>query len=419
MPFFYLTFLRTNLNPLKWWNQFPSELKLITRIRFFASLGAGGVIYLTPLAFYGMNFSSTQIGKGIALAAFVGTIARLISGRFLDIGLKCSWPVRWTVVLAILADLCFIQAGNFQEYLQAQILLGLAAGFYWPAVELAVPLSCGNYPSMRGFSLVRSADALGMSLGALFGTISALVGVIKMVYILDIIWMLFVLAWLIVSPITDRRINFTNQKFISKQTVIETETVSSNWILKILPLLVISFIATAMFALLQSSLSLDLVQGGIFRPPVTETWCSALIAIQLVLLVVFQWPVGRWLTDHDVSFGLGLSMLGFSVGSLLLCISTFLKYGVFLVALAQVPLSLSIAAFLPTATEAIIKVSPKYRKGIALAFFSQCFALSAVIAPVLAGYLLDLYGNGFILWSIMSLACIFMLALNKSTITSY
>ena len=57
------------------------------------------------------------------------------------------------------------------------------------------------------------------------------------------------------------------------------------------------------------------------RPALSESHSSALIALQLTLLVSPQWPVGRWLAERSVAFGLGLSLAGFSVGCGLIALS--------------------------------------------------------------------------------------------------
>ena len=90
------------------------------------------------------------------------------------------------------------------------------------------------------------------------------------------------------------------------------------WLLPLLPVLLISVVATGILALQQSALPLDLVRGGLLRPALSESHSSALIALQLTLLVSLQWPVGRWLSERSVAFGLGLSLAGFSLGCSLL-----------------------------------------------------------------------------------------------------
>jgi MFS family permease len=43
---------------------------------------------------------------------------------------------------------------------------------------------------------------------------------------------------------------------------------------------------------------------------------------------------------------------------------------------------------------------------MAMALFSQCFALSALMAPLLAGWLLDAQGHGAGLWLVMAVVCL-------------
>ena len=155
---------------------------------------------MTPLIFHAIDFSASQVGSGLAVSALIGTAVRLLSGSLLDRGLRCSWPVRGTTLLAVLADLTLFQADTYGGYLLGQLLLGTAAGLYWPAIELAVPLSCGNVPSGRGYALVRSADALGIGLGALLGSVAAFVGQLRLVYGVEAFCMSAVLILISLHP---------------------------------------------------------------------------------------------------------------------------------------------------------------------------------------------------------------------------
>ena len=179
-------------------------------------------------------------------------------------------------------------------------------------------------------------------------------------------------------------------------------------------MLVISVVATGILALQQSALPLDLVRGGLLRPALSESHSSALIALQLTLLVSLQWPVGRWLAERSVAFGLGLSLAGFSVGCGLIALSSLFESGTALVLAALLPMAFAQAAFLPTATEAVIEETPPERRGLAMALFSQCFAISAIVAPLAGGALLDLQSNGLVLWLLMGGACLVVLPTLRS-----
>ena len=365
-------------------------------------------MFMTPLIFHAIDFSASQVGSGLAIAALIGTVVRLLCGALLDRGLSCSWPVRITTLLAITADCVLIRAESYGGYLLGQLLLGCAAGLYWPAIELAVPLSCGSVPSGRGYALVRSADALGIGIGALIGTVAATLDTLRVVYAVEILCMGAVLVLISLQPLIDgQTVRDLNRAAANSDNSVSAP--SRAWLLPLLPVLGISIVATGILALQQSALPLDLVRGGVARPGLSESHSSALIALQLTLLVSLQWPVGRWLADRSVAFGLGLSLAGFSLGCGLIALSSLFEAGTALVLLALLPMAFAQAAFLPTATEAVIEETPPEHRGLAMALFSQCFTVSAIVAPLAGGALLDAQNNGVVLWLLMGTACLTML----------
>ncbi|WP_413403386.1 MULTISPECIES: MFS transporter [unclassified Synechococcus] len=390
-------------------------------IRLLASLGAGGVIYLTPIVFHQASFTATQVGQGLAAAALIGTAARLLSGLLLDRGLSCSWPVRAAAVLALIADVILLQAQGFGGYLTGQLLIGLAAGLYFPAIELAVPLSCAGFKSSRGYALARSADALGVASGALIGAIVTALGLIRAVYVVEavaVVMMLLVLSW---RPLPDGRAALLHLDKASDEPSSASTTIRDGWrwLPPLLPVLAISIVATGMIALRQSALPLDLVRGGLSRPAVSEAGSGALIALQLALLVALQWPVGNWVAKRSLRFGLGMGLAGFVLGSVLLASSAFWSRGMVLISLAMVPLAFGEAAFLPSAAEAMVEETPLQHRGLSMALFSQCFAISATGAPLLAGALLDQQGHGVQLWLMMAVICLAVMPLLKTVRPRY
>ena len=80
---------------------------------------------------------------------------------------------------------------------------------------------------------------------------------------------------------------------------------------------------------------------------------------------------------------------------------------------ALLPMAFAQAAFLPTATEAVVEETPPEHRGLAMAMFSQCFALSAMAAPVVGGNLLDQQGHGMTLWIGVAAICLAVLPLVK------
>lgn len=376
-------------------------LREVALIRLIASVGAGGVLYLTPMVFHAEHVSATGVGSGLAAAALAGTLSRFFSGWLLDRGLNGSVPVQLAALLSLLADTQLVLADGFDGYLRGQLLLGMAMGLYWPAIELAVAQSCGSFPSSRGYALARSADAAGIATGALAGALLSQFGHLRGIYLVDIACMVVLILVLALRPLP------------VTQPLAAAAGSPGRWWPALLPMLGVTVLATAMPALLQSALPLDLLRGGLGRAPMAEQLGSLLIGLQLVLLLLLQWPVGRTLADRPVRFGLGLSLISFALGNGLLALSAFGQASTAVLLLAQLPLALGAAAFLPTATEAVVELSPPEHRGVAMALFSQCFALSAFVAPLVAGQLLDRQGHGVGLWSLMGGLCLAGLGLVK------
>ncbi|MEB3165155.1 MAG: MFS transporter [Cyanobacteriota bacterium] len=364
-------------------------------MRLLASLGAGGVLYLTPMVFHLEAFSARSVTQGLAAAALAGTAGRLASGVLLDRGLAVSVPVLLALASGFLGDAVLLGARGFGGYLIGQLLLGIAMGLYWPAIELAVTLACPPMPSARAFALARTADAAGIASGALLGGLLAALGRIRGIYVLDMAAQALLALVLLRTPLPTappRRSPEPGQGW--------------GWLGALLPVLAVALVATGMQALLQSALPLDLVRGAPLRPALPESLGALLIGLQLCLLLALQWPVGQALARRPVRDGLTLGLGAFAVGSLLLALSALLPFGAVVGAAvlvaAQLPLALAEAAFLPTATEAIVELTPPAHQGLALALFSQCFAISALAAPLLAGWLLDVQGHGIGLWLLMA-----------------
>jgi len=364
-------------------------------------VGAGGVLYLTPIVFHQEAFSAQAVTQGLALAALAGTLGRLLSGALVDRGLACSIPVLLAAVAIVLGDLRLASTSSFAGYVQGQLLLGVAAGLYWPAIELAVPLGCSSgpapIPSARGYALARSADAAGIATGALVGALLAAAGRLRGIYLVDSISALVLVLLLLRQPLPNPE---------PSATAAAAKTPWRNWLPPLLPVLAISLLATSLPVLMQSALPLDLVRGGLERAAMPESLGALLVGIQLGLLVLIQWPVGQALARRPIAHGLGLSLTCFAAGTVLLAFSALTRQGLWLVLLAQLPLALGAAAFLPIATEAVVELSPPEHRGLAMALFSQCFALSALAAPLLAGLALDAQRHAGGFWIGMTLLCL-------------
>ena len=399
-----------------YWERFPVSLRLIIKARLWTAIGAGGVLYLSPLIFNSLGLSAEQIGSGITTAAFAGITTRFGTGYLLDKKFNYGKAIKVACLIAIFSDFILFYSQNFLAYLFGQFLFGAAAGFYWPSAELAIPINCNNkIKSSEGYSLARSADAIGVTLGVLIGTIATFFEFTRIIYLIDISSMLYISNILLnklfkckIKPHLmakdDKEINYKNLD--KKSNLI--------WIIKLFPLFLITLFVTGVMSLLQSILPLDLANGGIIRPPIIEQRVAILITIKLILIAIFQWPVGYMLRNENSSFKFRLCLILILIGCTFLSLSNLLIGGYVLILISFIPLTLSLCIFLPSASDAIVKTSPIKYRGSALAFYSQCFGISSLTVPWMAGKLIDSYNTAFQLWIIISLISIILIPFCKN-----
>jgi len=391
-----------------WWLQFPYLLRLITKIRFYSAFGAGGVIYLTSLIFNNIGLSATDIGLGFTISAIIGTLTRFFTGNYLNKKGKIQFPLITSSILSIAASLFLVFSKETFLYIIGQSFVGAAAGIYWPAAEFGVPYFCYPVDTRKAYALVRSSEALGIFLGVFFGGFMTNFLYSKSIFVNDIFCM-FVIVYLISknnSSLTRKLENFQN-KLVNpiKPGQLKWNENSRIIILSIL-------LITTSLALIQVTLPLDLVKGGVYRNPLTKEITSLIISIQLILLLFLQWPVGSWISKRGRLFGLKFSLINFSFASFLLFISSYTNIpALYLISFSLILVSLGTASFLPTSTDVVFRIAPSNKKGFALALLSQCFAMGYFFGPFISGRILDLFGYASIIWLSISCCCFIVFAI--------
>lgn len=385
-----------------WWVQFPYPLRLLTKIRFYAAFGAGGVIYLTSLIFNNIGLSATDIGLGFTISAIIGTLTRFFTGNYLNKKGKIQFPLIASSILSITASLFLIFSRETYFYIIGQSFVGAAAGIYWPAAEFGVPYFCYPIDTRKAYSLVRTSEALGIFLGVFLGGFMTNYLYSKSIFINDIFCM-FVITYLISTN------NFSikrNPENFQKESVNKVKQGQLKWNKNSKIIILSILLITTSLALIQVTLPLDLVKGGVIRNALSKEITSLIISIQLILLLFLQWPVGSWISKKGRLYGLKFSLINFSLASFLLFISSYLNITAFyLISFSLILVSLGTASFLPTSTDVVFRIAPSNKKGFALAVLSQCFAMGYFFGPFISGRILDLFGFASKIWLSISFCC--------------
>ena len=396
-----------------YWEILPVSLRLIIKARLWTAIGAGGVLYLSPIIFNSLGLSAEQIGSGITTAAFTGITTRIGTGYLLDRKYSYTKLIKLACLISIISDCIFFYSENYLSYLSGQLFLGAAAGIYWPSIELAVPLNCNNKTkSNEGYAIARSADAIGITIGVLIGAIGIYFKSPRIIYLIDLICMIYII--LLIKLEKPRENIYLNTKYNKESSYKESSrTLNFRWIINLFPLLSITLFVTGVMTLLQIFLPLDLANGGIIRKALVEKEVAAFITLKLFLIAIFQWPVGYIIRNKNSSDKFKLCLISLLIGFIFLSISNFLLNGYILIVIAFIPITIALCIFLPSASDSIIKSSPIKYRGSAIALYSQCFGVSALIIPWIAGKLIDTNNTAFQVWLIVSLVCIFLIPICK------
>ena len=256
-----------------WWSQFPFHLRLITKIRFFASFGAGGVIYLTSLIFNNIGLSATEIGLGFTISAIIGTLTRIVTGNYLNKAGKIHSPLVISSFISIAAGFCLIISKDIYFYILGQAFIGAAAGIYWPTAEFVVPYFCQPIDTRKAYALVRTSEALGIFLGVFIGGFMNNFIYLKSIFFNDIFCMLSIIFLILRNKKSIKKTLENSQKKALDEVKIYQKRWHKNTTIIVLSVILI----TTSLALIQVTLPLDLVKGGVIRDVLNEQVISCLL----------------------------------------------------------------------------------------------------------------------------------------------
>jgi len=396
-----------------WLRCYPPLLVRVCLLRGLALMPLSGIGFYLGIV-YGDRLSGIALGTGFTVAGVMGVASRWLAGRSLDSGLH------WRLLLAgsgLLMAAGMMQLRNVSDWpalLLGMALQGLGLGLFWPAVEIAVARNHGPVPLGKAFTLARFCEAVGSALGVL--------GTAAFTALNRPSWAFLTAAALLLAlavvALGSTGIPGAGQP-VSGDPDLPPQRRQGSYrdlarVAGLPAVLLISVMATTIIILQQSALPLDLVRGSLRRLPLDPVTGNLVVAVQLVLLMAMQLPVGRLVSRWPTSTGLRRALWTFGAGQALMTLSCFLPMtpGLLLVVAAQVLVAVGAAAFLPTASTACLERTPVPLQGRAMAAYSECWGISIVVAPPVAGWLLETQGHGVGLWLLLTILCLAASRLN-------
>jgi MFS family permease len=360
--------------------------------RLLSQIGTGFTLFYAPLFFVNeVGLSATLVGIGLGSSSISGVVGRFVGGSLAD-----RWGRKRTLILsaliAALGSLALAFAHNFPYFVVANLIAGLGVGLYWPAAEAAVVDLSLPEQRNEAFAVTRLADSLGLGLGVVIGGfLIETTGSYPLLFILDAVsFVIFAaIVYATFQESQERQKNDARKARDSIQT-----SVLGGWGLaftdqRLLVYILVNILFTTYLAQINSTLPLYFKNFAGSTGFSTAT-ISALLTWHLVLAVLCQLPIARFLNKWTRTQALTLSVLTFGIGFLFIGaagVSTVGNLALAIVGLGV--LSVALVSYTPAASAIVADLAPPSLRGVYLSINSQCWAIGYFLGPLLGGLALD------------------------------
>jgi len=355
--------------------------------RFLSGIGNGFTLFYAPIFFASDELGLTKTAVGFALGSISisGVIGRFMSGSMTD---SSWWGRRRTLLLATfissLASFILANTYDFTTLLIGNLLMGLGVGLYWPATEAVVADLTSGTERHEAYAMTRLGDNSGLGLGIILGgMVVSLTGGYRWLFVVDGI------SFLIFSAVIYQAITETAQNNHQK-----SEQLGQNaWLVALsdrtfLIYIVVNILFTTYISQVHTAMPLyfsEFVGDGL-----PTGLISGLFTWHLVLSILLQLPIARFLGQFSHAQALMFSAILWAIGFIITGITGIIHTGEILMALlAASLLAIATVAYLPSASSLVADLAPSSVRGVYLSINSQCWAVGYFIGPVLAGWTLD------------------------------
>jgi MFS family permease len=355
--------------------------------RFLSGIGTGFTLFYAPIFFASdeLGLSKTAVGFALGSISVSGVIGRFLSGSMSD---SPRWGRRRTLLLSTLvssfASFILANTDGFYTLLFGNLIMGLGIGLYWPATEAVVAdLSTGEQRH-EAYAITRLGDSCGLGLGIILGGILvSLMGSYRLLFVVDAI------SFLVFSGVIYQAIPETYQFDRHQEQKLE----KNGWLVALSDrILWIYCVVNIMFTTYISQVytAMPLYFNEFVGSGLSTGLISALFTWHLVLSIILQLPIARFIRRFSHAKALIFSSILWAIGFILTGLTGVINYGQTSVALlANGVLAIATVAYLPSASALVADLAPPSVIGVYLSINSQCWAVGYFIGPVLAGWTLD------------------------------
>ncbi|WP_395761687.1 MDR family MFS transporter [Bacillus sp. 3G2] len=352
--------------------------------------------------------SLLQVGVIMALSPIAASFGSIIGGRIADIyGRKPIMIFSMTSNAVLMLGFLFIE--GFIPYAILSVFLGLSNSLFHPAASAMVADVTIPEKRTEAYGLLRMGHNIGAAIGPIMGA-SVVMFSKNLVFIIASSTMLFyaLLVFILIQETMPKNANKDENK--EKESGAVWKIVMRDKALMIY--LLAGIIISMGFSQTEGMLPLhfDNEMKGIFG---INNPYPYLMALNGLLVVLFQFPISKWATDKPVGktmlygaclFGIGLFFIGwlpkwfgeFNANATIILITLLFVYAIY--TLGEMIMS-------PVQMTFVANLAPEHLRGTYMGAASLQWITGGALGPLLGGFLLDQL-LGHLLFTILAVGCV-------------
>lgn len=352
--------------------------------------------------------SLLQVGVIMALSPIAASFGSIIGGRIADIyGRKPIMIFSMTSNAVLMLGFLFIE--GFIPYAILSVFLGLSNSLFHPAASAMVADVTIPEKRTEAYGLLRMGHNIGAAIGPIMGA-SVVMFSKNLVFIIASSTMLFyaLLVFILIQETMPKNANKEENK--EKESGAVWKIVMRDKALMIY--LLAGIIISMGFSQTEGMLPLhfDNEMKGIFG---INNPYPYLMALNGLLVVLFQFPISKWATDKPVGktmlygaclFGIGLFFIGwlpkwfgeFNANATIILITLLFVYAIY--TLGEMIMS-------PVQMTFVANLAPEHLRGTYMGAASLQWITGGALGPLLGGFLLDQL-LGHLLFTILAIGCV-------------
>ncbi|MBW4550197.1 MAG: MFS transporter [Aphanocapsa sp. GSE-SYN-MK-11-07L] len=362
------------------------QIWILSAGRLLSAIGTGFTLFYAPIFFVNqVGLSATAVGLGLGSASISGIVGRILGGTFAD---TPTWGRRRTLLLSAaisaIAALILAFADNLPSFVCGNLVMGLGAGLYWPPNEALVADLSPTEQRSEAYAVTRLSDSIGLGLGVVLGGAwISLFGEYRSLFVIDAVS--FAVFLVVIA------------RFIKESAPARTDRRSwqQSWGAalgdrRLLVYVLVNILITSYIAQINTTLPLYFTnfvgQGKGFN----SATLSALFTWHLVLAVILQLPLARWLNRWSRPQALILSSGLWGLGFGLVAVTGIVPDHALIWAIVSLAvLAIATVVYTPSASALVADLAPEALRGVYLSINSLCWAVGFFIGPSLGGLMLD------------------------------